>query len=122
MQNVLKVFKAVSDQTGLRIINLLLERECSVCELVQAMTISQTCASRGLTTLHDPGLLKARRYSLWVFHSIDEEGVGKSCECLTQLVRSVLEGNELATLDRERLKTAVREGPCKERLRSLGLE
>ena len=74
MQNVLKVFKAVSDQTGLRIINLLLERECSV------------------------------------------------CECLTQLVRSVLDGNELAALDRERLKTAVREGPCKERLRNLGLE
>ncbi len=119
MQNILRAFKALSNETRLRIMNLLLERECSVCEVVQAMTVSQTRASRGLATLHDAGLLKARREGLWVFYSMDEEGVGKSYGCLTQLIRSALEGNKLATLDRERLKMAVRESPCIEVFRSL---
>jgi len=97
--------------------NLLLERECSVCEVVQAMRISQTRASRGLTALYDAGLLKTRRDALWVLYSIDEENIEKCYAGLSQLIRSALEGNGLATLDRQQLKTAVREGPCRERMK-----
>lgn len=112
MQNTLKLFKALSDETRLRIVNLLLERECSVCEVMQAMNISQTRASRGLTTLYNTGILKVRRDGLWVLYSIDEESIEKSYDCLIQLVRSTLKGDELAGVDRERLKSAVRESPC----------
>lgn len=121
VKNTLKVFKALSDETRLRIINLLLDRECCVCEVMQAMRISQTRASRGLTALYDAGLLKARRDGLWVLYSIDEEGIEKSYAGLTQLIKGGLERNALTALDRERLKTAAREGPCRERLRGLDL-
>lgn len=107
MQNILKVFKALSDETRVRIMNLLLDRECCVCEVVQAMRISQTWASRGLTALHNAGLLKARRDGLWVLYSIDEEGIKKSYAGLSKLIRSALEGSELANLDPGRLKTVV---------------
>lgn len=119
MQNTLKLFKALSDGTRLRIINLLLERECSVCEVMQAMNISQTRASRGLTTLFSTGILKVRRDGLWVLSSIDEEGIEKSYDCLIQLVRNTLKGNELTDVDRERLKSAVRKSPCMERAKFL---
>ena len=121
MYGILKVFRALSDETRLRIVNLVLERECSVCEIVQATGISQSRASRGLTALQDAGLLKARRDGLWVLYSIDEEGVTGSYPGLTQLIRTATEDSELVALDRERLKTAVREGPCRERLRCLDL-
>ena len=58
--------------------------------------------------------LKVRRDGLWVLYSIDEEGIEKSYDCLIQLVRSTLNCNELADVDRERLKSAVRESPCME--------
>ena len=112
MQNTLKLFKALSDETRLRIINLVLERECSVCEVMQAMNISQTRASRGLTTLYNTGILKVRRDGLWVPYSIDKESMEESYNCLIQLVRSTLKSNALAGTDRERLKSAVRESPC----------
>ena len=117
MRHILDPFKALSDETRLRIVNSLLERECSVCEIVQATGISQSRASRGLTALQDAGLLKARRDGLWVLYSIDEEGATRSYPGLTQLIRTATEDSELVALDRERLKTAVREGPCRERLR-----
>jgi len=112
--NAPKLFKALSDETRLRIINSLLERECCVCEVMQAMKISQPRASRGLTTLHNTGILEARRDGLWVLYSIDVEGIEKSYDCLLRLIRSAPKGNELADLDRERLKDAVRESPCME--------
>jgi ArsR family transcriptional regulator len=113
IRDVLKVFKALSDETRLRILSLVLERECSVCEIVQAMQISQTRASRNLGILQYAGLLKARRDGLWVLYSVDEESVDKkSCDGLDEVIRTAMENDEVAALDRERLKTAVREGPC----------
>ena len=58
MREIVKAFKALSDETRLRIINLLLQRECCVCEVVQALGISQTRASRNLAQLYDAGLLE----------------------------------------------------------------
>jgi DNA-binding transcriptional ArsR family regulator len=40
MRELVKAFKALSDETRLRILNLLLERECCVCEVMQALDIS----------------------------------------------------------------------------------
>jgi ArsR family transcriptional regulator len=51
---------------------LVLERECCVCEIMQAMDISQSKASRGLTALCDAGFLKQRKDGLWSLYSIDE--------------------------------------------------
>ena len=113
MGDLLKVPKALSDETRLRIFNLVLERECCVCEVVQAMQISQTRASRNLGILHDAGLLKARRDGLWVLYSVDEQAMEKkSCAGLAEVIRTAMENDEASALDRERLKTAIREGPC----------
>jgi len=119
VQNTLKLFRALSGETRLRIINLLLKRECSVYEVMQAMNISQTRASRGLPTLYNTGILKVRRDGLWVLYSIDEDGIEKSYDCLIQLIRSTLKGNEFTDVDRGRLKSAVRESPCMERAKFL---
>jgi ArsR family transcriptional regulator len=86
---------------------------------MQAMGISQTRASRGLTTLYNTGILKVRRDGLWVLYSINEDGKEDSCNCLLQLVRSALKGNEVADGDRERLKGTVRVSPCPGRAKPL---
>ena len=75
MRDVIKAFKALSDETRLRILNLLMERECCVCEVMQALEISQTRASRNLSALYDAGFLKLRKDGLWSLYSIDEEGM-----------------------------------------------
>ena len=61
MYDLIKTLKALSDETKLRIMNILLERECCVCEIMQALDISQTRASRNLGILQDIGFLKSRR-------------------------------------------------------------
>jgi ArsR family transcriptional regulator len=111
MQDVLKAMKALSDETRLRILNVLLERECCVCEVMQALDISQTRASRNLGILHEAGFLKMRKESLWSLYSVDRDGMKEYCPSLVDAVRKSLEDDEVAALDRKRLKTAERVGP-----------
>jgi len=111
MREFVKAFKALSDETRLRILNLLLERECCVCEVMQALGISQTRASRNLGILHDAGFLKMRRDGLWALYSIDEEATREYLGQLVTTVDKALQGNEVVAVDRERLRRAVRVGP-----------
>ena len=111
MRDLVKAFKALSDETRLRILNLLLERECCVCEVMQALDISQTRASRNLSALYDAGFLLLRKDGLWSLYSIDREGMKEHLANLVEAVRKGLEGNEVLALDREHLKEAERVGP-----------
>ena len=111
MRELVKGFKALSDETRLRILNLLLERECCVCEVMQALDISQTRASRNLSVLYNAGLLKLRKDGLWSLYSVDQDGLKEYYSSLVEAVRKSLEDDEVAALDRKRLKTAERVGP-----------
>lgn len=111
MRETVKVFKVLADETKLRILSLLLERECCVCEVVQALEISQSRASRGLTALYDIGFLKLKKEGLWSLYSIDKEGMKEHLFQLVEVVKKALEQNKAVALDKERLKTARRVRP-----------
>ncbi|MFC1905446.1 ArsR/SmtB family transcription factor [Chloroflexota bacterium] len=111
MRQLVKAFKALSDETRLRILNLLLERECCVCEVMQALQISQARASRNLSALYDAGFLKLRREGLWALYSIDGEGLAEQYLDMLEAVKTALKGNEATSQDIQRLQHAERVGP-----------
>ena len=119
MQGLLKATRALSDETRLRILNLLLERECCVCEVMQALDISQTRASRNLNILYDGGFLTLRKEGLWSLYSIkNEEDASAYFPEMIEAIIKGLKGNRIAAQDRERLKNVERVGPtCAERQR-----
>ena len=99
-------------------LNLVSERECCVCEVMQALQISQSKASRGLTALYDVGFLKMRKNGLWSLYSIDEEGIKDYQSKLIEAVNGALKDNKVVALDRERLKKSERVGAgCVRRLK-----
>jgi ArsR family transcriptional regulator, arsenate/arsenite/antimonite-responsive transcriptional repressor len=108
MREIIKVFKVLADETRLRILNLLLERECCVCEVIQALEISQSKASRGLTTLYDTGLLQLKKEGLWSLYSINKEDMPDYQMKVIEAMKEALVDNKLTVLDRERLKKAER--------------
>lgn len=74
MKNITKAAQALSDDTRLRILNLIMQRECCVCEVMQALNISQTRASRNLKILHDAGFLDMRNDGLFTLYSLKRRG------------------------------------------------
>ena len=111
MQDFIKAIKALSDETRLRMLNVLLVRECCVCEIMQALNISQTRASRNLGILQDAGFLKARRDGTWIVYSVDWQTANRHAISLSKLIRDSFISNGVLTQDKERLKHAVRIGP-----------
>jgi ArsR family transcriptional regulator len=111
MHDIVKAAKALSDETRLRILNLLQVRECCVCEVMQVLNVSQTRASRNLNLLHDAGFLKVRREGLWAYYSIDKSRLSDHLSLLLDAIELGLKGNETASQDREHLKEAQRLGP-----------
>ena len=108
MIDMIKAAKALSDETRLRILNVLLERECCVCEVMQTLDISQTRASRNLGILEDAGFLKSRRNGAWMYYSLDRQSTNRSALSLTEVVRGFTTDDRVMTEDRERLKNAER--------------
>jgi len=111
MREMVKVYKALSDESRLRVLNLLLERECCVCEVIQALEISQSKASRILSALYDVGFLKLRKEGLWSLYSIDWDGMSTHLRAILEANRTVFKGNKQMGKDRENLKKAERVGP-----------
>ncbi|MDD5590684.1 MAG: metalloregulator ArsR/SmtB family transcription factor [Dehalococcoidales bacterium] len=107
----MRALKALSDETRLRILNLLFERECCVCEVMQALNISQTRASRNLNVLYDAGFLHLRKEGLWSLYSIDAEGMPGYFVDLLEATKKSTSGNIIMTQDRKRLLKAERVGP-----------
>jgi len=110
MKDFIKIAKALSDETRLRIVNVLLLRECCVCEVMQALDISQSRASRNLKVLYDAGLVGQRKDGLWSLYSIDEQAMAGHFSDLLEVVRKASVGSTLVKDDRERLKQARRVG------------
>ncbi len=73
LNDIAALMKALADKTRLRILNLVISRECCVCEVMQALDISQTRASRNLSQLYDAGLLEQRREGLWTIYYLSPE-------------------------------------------------
>ena len=58
-------FKALSDETRLRLVHILLHYELSVNELVSILDMGQSRVSRHLKILTEAGLLTSRRWTSW---------------------------------------------------------
>ncbi|MCX7920645.1 MAG: metalloregulator ArsR/SmtB family transcription factor [Clostridia bacterium] len=70
MRNLLNILKALSDETRLRILNLLYQREeLCVCDIMETLRISQAKASRHLSYLKNAGLVSDRKHAQWVYYS-----------------------------------------------------
>lgn len=68
------LFRALGDTTRLRCLMLLLrEGELCVCELTEALALSQPKISRHLAHLRDAGITQVRRDGTWVFYRVAED-------------------------------------------------
>ena len=102
MRNLALFFAALSDQTRLRLLNLMKDREICVCYLQEVLKTNQPKISRHLAYLRKAGLVEARRDGKWTHYRLKKHN-GEWGEILSQtLIR--LEREPQITKDFERLK------------------
>ena len=74
MEQTLQYFKALADETRLRLLYVLSRYEMNVNELMDILSMGQSRVSRHLKILSSAGLLSWRRDGLWVFYSAVADG------------------------------------------------
>ncbi len=70
MNETTQVFRALADETRLRIIALLMDGELCVCDLVAVLELPQSTVSRHLACLRHAGMVSDRRRGQWMFYRL----------------------------------------------------
>lgn len=70
LYNLAELFKVFGDSTRIRILYVLFEAEVCVCDLAQALNMTQSAISHQLKILKQNRLVKSRREGKSVFYSL----------------------------------------------------
>lgn len=75
VQGLSEIFKAMGDGTRVRILHALSQAELCVCELTEALEMSQSAVSHQLRILRNLRLVKHRKTGKMVYYSLDDDHI-----------------------------------------------
>lgn len=75
-----RVFKAMSDENRLRILELLCEKEHNASELLQEMDFGQSTLSHHMGILLNAGIIRARKKGKWTYYTLHKEAYEQMIE------------------------------------------
>lgn len=87
MQEILSIFKALSDETRLRILKLLEHGELCVCDIFSALDMVQPKVSFHLSVLKEAGLITDTKEGRWVHYRLDDSDLLRRFMILTVIER-----------------------------------
>lgn len=68
-----ELFKALSEESRLRIVSLLLDKDMCVCELENSLNMTQSNVSRHLSALKKCKILDSRKNAQWIYYYISPQ-------------------------------------------------
>ncbi len=110
MQDLLIIFKALSEETRLRIIKLLERGELCVCDIVAALDMVQPKVSFHLAALKEAGFIKDRKQGRWTHYSLDDSDFFRRFLLLSVMERIPV---EFVAADRKKLEHFLLGKPAK---------
>lgn len=103
---VVNFFKALSDETRLRLLHIFTHYELNVNEIVEIMGMGQSRISRHLKILAESQLLTYRRDGLWTFYTAAVQGEG---HYFTNTVKYLFDGDPVFEQDLEKVRRILEE-------------
>lgn len=108
---MVEIFKALSEESRLRILSLLFENELCVCEIEDCLKMTQSNVSRHLTALKKCGILESYKNAQWTYYKVSNSFIQKNKELWEYLKQGL---KELPTyfLDCETYKKCMAQALC----------
>ena len=89
-----RVFRALTDESRVRVLELLCKGEQCACILLDDLKISQPTLSHHMKILCSSGIVKSRSVGKWNYYSINTDG----CEYASRLLNAIVNHNMEHTL------------------------
>ncbi|TGG88883.1 ArsR/SmtB family transcription factor [Geotoga petraea] len=102
MKNIVEIIKLFSDQTRLRILNILYDSEHCVCDLEAVLEMTQPNISKHIKKMSDLNILKKRKQSYWIYYSLNNE-IFEKYDFVESILRDIRK-EELFQNDLKKLK------------------
>jgi len=112
MDQWVQLFKALADETRLRIMVLLTQGELCVCDLMDVLEEPQSKISRHLSYLKHSGLTYSKRVGVWMHYGL-RETTDARCDHLVRFLSEELLPLPQSRKDIDRLNQLKRQGGCK---------
>jgi ArsR family transcriptional regulator, arsenate/arsenite/antimonite-responsive transcriptional repressor len=106
------MFKALGDETRLRIIALLAHGDLCVCHVESALGLTQSNASRQLGVLKHAGVVEHRREGSWVYYGLAEQADETTRRLMRELIRTFA-AEDVLRRDLDRLTKVKGPASCK---------
>lgn len=113
MKSFLKVMKALSDPSRVKIMKMVQRRMLCVCEIQAALGVAQSTASKHLQILEDAGLISSKKDGLWVNYFIADGNESPYAASLIGSLRHWLDGDAEVQAMIEKLPDINREFICR---------
>ena len=107
MRELVRISKALADETRIRMLKLLLEKDICVCEMEEIFPISQSQVSRDLKALMEAGFLTRWHEGKCVVYMADRVNSNRYCQALLDVLADSFNDSEVVLRDREKLRQVI---------------
>lgn len=113
MQQTALLGRALSEATRIRIVAALRGQELCVCEICDALQLSQSTLSTHLQTLRRAGFVRTRKDGKWIYYGLEEK-VSPLVDAFFTLAAPALVKDKRIAADAERVqrRLKMREDEC----------
>lgn len=98
MKDFIRVMKALSDPNRVKVVKVLQQRDMCVCEIQEALGLSQPTVSKHLKILEDAGIVQSKKDGLWVCYSLSGGGSPYASSLLGNLKHWIEDDPEIKAL------------------------
>ena len=109
MNDLIKIFKALSDKNRLRIYKMLQQKSMCVCEITAILELAASTVSKHLSILKEAGLITDHKNGKWVDYELQTAAGNTYLTGMLPLLNFWLNDDTQILADRARLDQATRE-------------
>jgi ArsR family transcriptional regulator len=113
MRTHLKLFKALSDRSRLRIVKMLEVKPMCVCEITSVLGLAPSTVSKHLSLLEEAGLVEALKDGKWVNYALALNFQVLFVEETQKMLAKTLNKDPMVVQDRARAQKADRIQICR---------
>ena len=104
MEKMINYFRAMGEETRVKVITMLLKEEMCICELIEELGLSQSAVSHHVKILKQAELVNDRRQGKWTFYSINKAGFERAIKNFQSEVITPLAQYEYRQKDNPRIE------------------
>jgi ArsR family transcriptional regulator len=112
MNDIIKIFKALSDKNRIRILLMLTRKPLCVCEIQDILKVTVSTVSKHLSILRDVGFILDEKDGKWVNYRLNTTSKDIAINQFILLLPIYLNDDELIKADNERVNSVSRLNLC----------